>query len=117
MKRLTVKDIINSPLAVSTEKGEMVFKTINSHLQKNEKVIVDFKGIDLMITAFLNAAIGKLYGNKSYSSQFLNDHIKLDHIEKEDISLFKDVIERAKEYFENKEIFDKNANEAIYGED
>lgn len=117
MKRLTVKDIINSPLAVSTEKGEMVFKTINSHLQKNEKVIVDFKGIDLMITAFLNAAIGKLYGNKSYSSQFLNDHIKLDNIEKEDISLFKDVIERAKEYFENKNEFENDANEMLYGKD
>ncbi len=117
MKRLSVKDIINSPLAVSTEKGEMVFKTINSHLQNNEKVIIDFKGIDLMITAFLNAAIGKLYGNKSYSSQFLNDHIKLDNIEKEDISLFKDVIERAKEYFEDKEAFENDANEMLYGKD
>src|SRR5690554_3742591 len=117
MNKLIVKDIINSPLAVSTEKGEMVFQAIDKYLQKNEKVVIDFKGIDLMITAFLNAAIGKLYGNKNYSSQFLNDHIRIDHIEKEDISLFKDVIERAKEYFENKEIFDKNANEAIYGED
>jgi hypothetical protein len=117
MTRLTVKDIINSQLAVSTEKGEMVFEAINSHLQKDEKVIVDFKGIDLMITAFLNAAIGKLYGNKNYSGSFLNEHIKLENIEKDDISLFKDVIERAKEYFEDKEGFDKNANSVIYGED
>lgn len=117
MIRLSVKDIINSPLAVSTEKGEMVFKTINSHLQKNEKVIVDFKGIDLMITAFLNAAIGKLYGNKNYSSPFLNDYIKIENVESEDIALFKDVIERAKEYFENKKAFENDANEMLYGED
>lgn len=117
MTKLTVKDIINSELAVSTEKGELVFDAINSHLQKKEKVIVDFKGIDLMITAFLNAAIGKLYGNKNYSGNFLNEHIQLVNIESEDISLFKDVIERAKEYFEDKEAFDKNANSVIYGED
>ena len=117
MNKLIVKDIINSPLAVSTEKGEMVFQAIDSHLQKNEKVVIDFKGIDLMITAFLNAAIGKLYGNKKYTSEFLNEHLSLENVASEDRSLFKDVIERAKEYFENKESFDKNANEAIYGED
>lgn len=117
MNKLIVKDIINSPLAVSTEKGEMVFQAIDNHLRKNEKVVIDFKGIDLMITAFLNAAIGKLYGNKNYTSEFLNQHIDLENVASEDRSLFKDVIERAKEYFENKESFDKNANEAIYGED
>ncbi len=57
MNKLIVKDIINSPLVVSTEKGEMVFQAIDNHLRKNESVIIDFKGIDLMITAFLNAAI------------------------------------------------------------
>lgn len=117
MTRLIVKDIINSELAVSTEKGEMVFEAINSYLQNNEKLIIDFKGIDLIITAFLNSAIGKLYGNKNYSGEFLNNHIKIENVESEDISLFKDVIERAKEYFENKEGFESDANEMIYGKD
>lgn len=117
MMRLSVKDIINSELAVSTEKGEMVFNAIDQGLQRDENIIIDFKGIDLIITAFLNAAIGKLYGNKKYSGDFLNNHIVLENVEKDDISLFKDVIERAKEYFADKENFDQNANRLIYGED
>lgn len=117
MTILTVRDIINSELAVSTEKGEMVFNAINEGLQKEEKIVLDFKGIDLMITAFLNAAIGKLYGNKKYSGEFLNEHIKLENIDSDDVYLFKDVIKRAKEYFADKENFDQNANRLIYGED
>jgi hypothetical protein len=117
MTILTVRDIINSELAVSTEKGEMVFNAINEGLQKEEKIVLDFKGIDLMITAFLNAAIGKLYGNKKYSGEFLNEHIKLENIDSDDVYLFKDVIKRAKEYFEDKDGFDRNTNRIIYGEE
>ncbi len=117
MKHLMIKDIINSELAVSTENGEKVFEIVNSYLQKKEKVKLDFAGITIMITAFLNAAIGKLYGKKEYTPEFLNEYIKLENVEAEDRSLFRDVIQRAKEYFANKEDFEKNSNNAIYGND
>jgi transcriptional regulator len=117
MKHLLIKDIINSELAVSTENGEKVFEVVDFYLQKKEKVERDFSGITIMITAFLNAAIGKLYGKKEYTPEFLNEYLKLENVEKEDRSLFKDVIQRAKEYFANKEDFEKNSNNAIYGDD
>ncbi|MBZ4044254.1 STAS-like domain-containing protein [Flavobacterium hibisci] len=117
MKHLIIKDIINSELAVSTENGEKVFKMIDSCLQKKEKIELDFAGITIMITAFLNAAIGKLYGKKEYTPDFLNEYLKLKNVELEDRSLFIDVIQRAKEYFANKEDFEKNSNNAIYGDD
>lgn len=117
MKHLIIKDIIKSELAVSTEDGEKVFKKINSYLQKNEKVELDFAGISFMITAFLNSAIGSLYSNKAYTSEFLNENLKLENVEKEDLKLFKEVVKRAKEYFANREGFEKNSNDAIYGKD
>jgi hypothetical protein len=116
MKHLIIKDIINSELAVSTENGEKVFEIVDSYLQKKEKVELDFAGITIMITAFLNA-IGKLYGKKEYTPAFLNEYLKLENVDLEDRSLFKDVIQRAKEYFANKEDFEKNSNNAIYGND
>lgn len=117
MKHLIIKDIINSELAVSTENGEKVFEIVDSYLMNKEKVELDFGGITIMITAFLNAAIGKLYGKKEYTPEFLNEYLKLENVDKEDRSLFKDVIQRAKEYFANKEDFEKNSNNAIYGDD
>ena len=115
MKHLVIKDIINSELAVSTENGNKVFEIVDSYLQQNEKVELDFRGITIMITAFLNAAIGSLYSKKEYTGQFLNDHLTLENVEEDDRVLFKDVIQRAKEYFADKESFEKNANDALYG--
>lgn len=115
MKHLVIKDIINSELAVSTENGNKVFKIVDDCLQQNEKVELDFEGITVMITAFLNAAIGSLYSKKEYTGEFLNEHLKLENVEKEDRILFKEVIQRAKEYFADKESFEKNSNDALYG--
>lgn len=117
MKHLKIKDIINSELAVSTDNGTKVFQIVNNCLQNKEKITLDFSGITIMITAFLNAAIGSLYGNKEYTPAFLNEYLKVKGVQKEDEILFVDVIERAKEYFSNKESFEKNSNDAIYGHD
>ena len=117
MKNLIIKDIINSELAVSTENGEKVFDIVNSFLEKEEKISLDFSGITIMITAFLNAAIGKLYGKKRYTPEFLNEYLKLENVEKEDRILFKDVIQRAKEYFADKDSFEESNSKAIYGND
>lgn len=117
MKHLVIKDIINSELAVSTENGNKVFEIVDSYLQQKEKVELDFAGITIMITAFLNAAIGSLYSKKEYTGEFLNEYLKLENVEKDDRALFKDVIQRAKEYFANKESFEKNSNDAFYGKD
>jgi len=94
-----------------------VFELVDTYLQKREKVELDFAGITIMITAFLNAAIGSLYSKKEYTPQFLNEYLKLENVEKDDRILFRDVIKRAKEYFADRETFEKNSNDAIYGSD
>jgi hypothetical protein len=117
MKRIVIKDIIDSELAVSTENGVKIFELVDSCLARKEKVELDFSGITIMITAFLNAAIGSLYSKKEYTGDFLNEYLTLENVEKDDRVLFREVIQRAKEYFANKESFEKNSNDAIYGND
>ncbi len=64
MKTLKIKDIIQSNSAILDETGELVFKKIKENIENDEPVILDFTGIDTMTTAFLNLAIGQLYGLK-----------------------------------------------------
>lgn len=113
MHTLSIKDMINNNLAVSTEDGDIVYNAINNSLQKGEKVVLDFNDIFVITTAFLNVAIGKLYGNKEFNSEFLNHNIKLSNVAQDDIILFKKVIDTAKEYFKRKDIIDQSANDAI----
>lgn len=111
---LSVKNIINSDTAVSSEDGNLVYIEIDKEIDKGMIVELDFSGITMMITAFLNAAIGQLY--KKYNGGKLNKVLKLKNVADEDIVLFLKVIDRAKEYFTNKKGFEDSANNAIYGE-
>jgi len=111
--KLNVKDIIGSDIAVSTDYGDILYKNIIEAFRQKKQVELDFYGIEIITTAFLNAAIGQLYN--SYKSEELNKSIKLINISDEDILLLKKVIQRAKEYFFDRKKFEDSANIAVYG--
>jgi hypothetical protein len=113
--QILIKDIINTSFAVTTEDGNTIFELLDDNFSKNKMVILDFQGITLMTTAFLNSAIGQLYSNDKYSSIFLNTNLKLINVQEQDRPLFALVVKRAKEYFANKLGFEKNTNDSIYG--
>ncbi len=115
MDELFVKDIIESDIAVATDAGDKLFDVIVSLLNDKKPIVLDFNGINILTTAFLNAAIGQLYNNDRFSSEFLNDYLKVVNVQTEDRPLFSMVIKRAKEYFKNKKGFEDSANQAFYG--
>lgn len=61
--RLSVKEIISSTTADDDLKGNEVYeKIIESYSENKENIIIlDFEKIELVNTAFLNNAIGKLF--------------------------------------------------------
>ena len=113
IKRLIISEIIDSDSAISTDDGVIVYNRIAESFSSNLNVVLDFSHINFMTTAFLNAAIGQLYN--SYSSNQLNQILRLENVTPNDRILFKKVIERAKQYFANKKNFEDSANSAIYG--
>ncbi len=115
--QILIKDIINASFAVTTEDGNTIFELLDDNFSNNTPVLLDFEGISLMTTAFLNSAIGQLYSKDRYSSIFLNKNLKLINVQEQDKPLFSLVVKRAKEYFANKQDFEKNANDSIYGND
>jgi hypothetical protein len=110
---IIVKDIISVDTAVSTDNGNLVYKKIVEFLNSGNEVHLDFIGITMMTTAFLNAAIGQLYS--TYTGEQLNKLLKLVNVADDDKILFKKVIDRAKQYFANKKDFDESADNVIYG--
>ncbi len=110
---MKIKDIIESTLAVSADDGEKVYKIIEKNLDNKQSIEIDFSDIEITTTAFLNAAIGKLYSK--FSGDDLNKYLKISSVENEDTSLIKKVVKRAKEYFADRNGFSGSANSAIYG--
>lgn len=70
--------------------------------EPKEKIVIDFSNIDIITTAFLNNAIGKLYN--IYDKEKLNQYISMKNISKSDLDLVKKVIERAKIKFSKEDI-------------
>lgn len=100
MITLNVKDITESSLAVSAADGEIVYSKLVEAFEKDEKVVVDFKDIELTITAFLNASIGKLYGR--FSTEEIREKLSIENLQVEEKQLLKMVIDLAKRRFEKK---------------
>lgn len=57
-----VADLVGGSRAVDAADGEKVFEKILPVIQGGRMVQLSFDGITMVITAFLNTAIGKLYG-------------------------------------------------------
>ena len=112
-KNIKVIEVISRDSAVSSDDGDNVYTNIIETINDGYIVELDFSGITLMTTAFLNSAIGQLYSK--FSSEELNTSLKLKNVAKEDGILFKKVVDRAKQYQANKKGFEDSANKAIYG--
>ena len=108
---LQVYSIIVNEKAVSTEDGNKVFEQIDRAFEQDNKVSVDFSGIVILISTFLNAAIGQLYSK--YKSNYLNKNLSIKGLSNEDIILLRKVIDRAKEYFKDKNAFEGTVKESI----
>lgn len=100
MELVKIKDITGSNRALSAIDGAQVYDKILGSLRQKRKVTLDFRGIDLTITAFLNASIGKLYSE--FSPEEIKSLLEIKNLHSDEIHLLKIVIDRAKERF-NKE--------------
>lgn len=94
MEIINIANTIKSEFAISPEDGDIIYSLIETKLQKNTAMILDFSNVDMMTVAFLNNAIGKLY--KTFDKQQLNKLISMQNISDSDLILLKKVIERAK---------------------
>jgi hypothetical protein len=109
--KISIFEHIGSSAAVSSEDGELLFERIIKALENDVRVILDFNNIELITSTFLNAAIGQLYSK--YDSPFLRNHLKVNNLSNEDLNLLKKVVDRAKDYFKDKERMEKNISKVL----
>lgn len=97
-KVLKVKDIINSTLANDDEKGKVVYNNIKGlFFEEYDFIILDFEGITLINTAFLNDAIGILF--RDLELMQITSKLRVRNIDNEDMEMFKEVLKNAAEKF------------------
>jgi hypothetical protein len=111
---IRVLDITGNNLAVSAEDGQIVHDKLAPVLREGQSLRLSFQGVDTVISAFLNAAIGQLYGE--FSEEKIRENFSVTDMAKEDLPLLKRVVDNAKTYFRDPERFRK-AVEPLVDED
>ncbi len=60
---ISVFEVVGSPLCVASDNGQKVYDRIALALREDRRVTVSFLNVTSLTSAFLNAAIGQLYGS------------------------------------------------------
>lgn len=108
---MNVKEMINSPSALTREQGKIIYDCIILNFELGNEVELDFSEVESLITPFLNVAIGKLY--EDYTSEVLQTQLKLKNVPEGKSASFKLVIDNAKRYYSNKDKFDGVVKEVL----
>lgn len=112
---IKVVDLINSPRAVAPNDGERVFDEICPLLKSGQKVQLSFAGITMVITAFLNAAVGKLFGE--LTEQQFNDLLEIRDLRDAFQPSLESSIKWSKAFFKNRESLGKAVLEGLEDEE
>lgn len=104
--RITIKvaDLIGSPLCISAEDGQKIFEKVESLLKDGKRVNISFDRVTMLVSLFLNVAIGQLYG--SFGEQEIRSLVQVEGLSGDDMELLKRVVDNAKRYYANPKGYD-----------
>lgn len=101
---IKVADLIGSPLCISAEDGQKVFDKAEPLLKQGKPVTISFDRVTMLVSLFLNVAVGQLYG--SFSEEDIRSLVKVEGLSGDDMELLKRVVDNAKKYYANPSGYD-----------
>lgn len=104
--RITIRvaDLIGSQLCIAAEDGQKVFEKALPLLKDGKPVTILFEHVNMVISLFLNVAIGQLYG--SFRENEIRELVKVEGLSGDDMELLKRVVDNAKRYYSNPKGYD-----------
>jgi len=112
---IRVFEVVGSGLCVASDDGQKVHDQIAIALREGQKVDISFHNVESLTSAFLNTAIGQLYGD--FSEDQIRASISVKDMSSDDLNLLKRVVDTAKLYFKDPERFKKIMDEALEDSD
>lgn len=113
--RISVFEVVGSPLCVASNDGQKVYERLATAIQEGRSVVLSFHNVDTLTSAFLNAAIGQLYGK--FSEDGIRSLVGVEDMASEDLVLLKRVVDTAKQYFKDPPNFNQVIREAMEDRD
>ena len=112
---ISVFEVVDSPLCVASDDGQRVYDRLAAALQEKRSVGLSFHNVDTLTAAFLNAAIGQLYG--TFSEEHIRTLLQVEDMAPDDRVLLKRVVDTAKQYFKDPQRFEQVIRERMEDQD
>ena len=113
--QISIFEVVGGPSCVASNDGQKVYDRLAAALQADRYVTLSFHKVTTLTAAFLNTAIGQLYG--TFSEEQIRSRLKVENIEPDDRALLKRVVDNAKLYFKDPQRFDQVVRETLEDED
>lgn len=101
MRKIDVYALIGE-VGITIEDGQKVYDLVHPMLQAGKAVKLDFKGVDILASPFLNAAIGHLL--EDIRPDDLNQLLHVENLVPAGMFTLRRVIENAKQYYGNQQV-------------
>lgn len=111
---VSVYEIVGSPLCVSSGDGERVHSRLASALNQGRSIMLSFRNVSALTSAFLNAAVGQLYGE--FDAKSIRSLLKVEEIEPDYAARLEFVADAAKQYFRDPARCDGIARRVLEGD-
>lgn len=102
---IRVIDTIGCNLCIASEDGQKIFDKTVPLLQAGKHIVISFDGVSMLISLFLNAAIGQLYGQ--FSEEKIREQLEVTGLAGDDMEILQRVVENAKRYYASPEKYDE----------
>lgn len=112
--KIGIFNAIGSEFCMEASDGELIYNKIISLFNEHRSVVLDFQNVEMITSAFLNTAVGQLYGK--YEPEFIKENLSVENMLPEDMVLLKRVVDTAKLFYSDPERLQNSINE-ILGED
>lgn len=107
---ISVFEVVGDALCVASNDGQKVYDRLSPALKKQSRTTLSFRNVTALTSAFLNTAIGQLYGE--FSEEEIRELLAVKDIEPDDLALLKRVVDSAKQYFKDPDKFKQAIREA-----
>lgn len=104
-------EIVASPFCVASDDGQKICDLLTPALKTHRSIALSFRNVTTLTAAFLNAAIGQLYG--IFSEEQIRSRLKVVDAAPDDLALLNRVVDNAKLYFKDPERFNRVIQETM----
>lgn len=112
---ISVFEVVGSSLCVASGDGQKVYERLAAALRRKRGVSLSFRNVTTLTSAFLNAAIGQLYGE--FGEDQVRELLRVEDMEPDDMALLKRVVDTAKLYFKDPRRFNEAMRAGMEGGD